>query len=527
VSVNFAFRERRLLSLDWDQHAVRLVLVGLRRGRMRLIRALAVPLPAELDQSDAEAMGGFLRRVIGQQRLHAPRAMINIPRDQAVLHTLTVPPTPPEDLPALVHFQIVKELPFAQSEAVVDFAGTGQQTSDQSSDVLVAAVRNEVLQHCLRICRHAGLKVERVGLRPYANLAAVARTMDGGVRGQVLFVDVGPTLTEIDLIAAGQLAFSRAASVGITPLIEPGAAPTHQALDAETKQTLDQLLVEVTRSIEAYRAAKPGAVVDQVVVAGSSGLEHHLAEALAKRFRAPARFFNPAEALGMPSEAGAAMVSFSAPLGLALGHSEPGLLRFDFLHPKKAEKPGARRAKLIPRVAAVVALFSLAAGVAYGQWYLGKREQLHRAQEQVRSLRARLEKAKTLQELVAAACEWRDGEVIFLDELLAVTEAFPDTTDAYLANYRAGESPVIRMQVRAIGNQFGNELAKRLNETGWYDATPGKSIEGSGQQRFNYTADIKVTRNKAPMAERKRENGLTQPAADEPADADEQPEAEE
>lgn len=501
MPARLAFRERRLLSIDWDSAAVRMVYAGLGRGRMRVIKALAVAWPKELDRDNPRAMGEFLRRVIGQQRLHASRALINIPRDQAVLHTLTLPPTPAEDLPALVHFQIVKELPYAQSEAVVDFAGTGQETEAQSNDVLVAAVRNEVLQQYLGVCRHAGLKVERVGLRPYSNLVAVTRTLGQDLGGQVLFVDVGPSLTEIDLIADGHLAFSRAASVSITPLIPPGAAPSSEPLDSARQETLNQVLVEVTRSVEAYRAAKPGATFNRVIVAGSTGLEEHLAEALTSRFHAPARFYNPAATLQLPDERGASMVSFSAALGLALGQSEGGLLHFDFLHPKQAEKPAARRAKLIPRVAAVVALFGLAAAVAYGQYYLSKRDDLKDLQGAIARLKAEVGKAEELQEMVDAAQGWQQEEIIFLDELLAVTEAFPPTTDAYLAGYRASERPIISMQVRAISNQPGNDLARRLNETGWYDATPGKVTEGSSPQRFNFFSDIRIKRKARPMSE--------------------------
>ncbi len=185
------------------------------------------------------------------------------------------------------------------SEAVVDFAMPPDDGGEGTQPVLVGAVRHEARTFYQGVCHHAGLKLERIGLRPYANAVAANELLKDRRPQRVLLVDVGPTMTEIDVLWNGRLAFSRAASVRI-PCAAPGGSTTsieavpsatdeagtdqeaasttssdlvYRAEESEesplsAESVVDRLLVEVTRSIEAYRNTDPGATMDHVIIGG-------------------------------------------------------------------------------------------------------------------------------------------------------------------------------------------------------------------------------------------------------------------
>src|SRR5262249_46175529 len=135
----------KLLALDWDKKTLRMVLVRPRADGVDLLRAVSVAIPSDVRIDDPAEFGGFVREAISRTHVGAKRAVLAIPRDHVVLHNLSLPPTTPEEMPALVGFQVAKELPFSPEQAAVDFVVNGEFDPKSPSSVLVSAVRTEVL----------------------------------------------------------------------------------------------------------------------------------------------------------------------------------------------------------------------------------------------------------------------------------------------------------------------------------------------------------------------------------------------
>ncbi len=485
--------DRRVLAIDWDRESIRIIHASTGRKGPRRTRGYLVPIPEGIDVDDPESLGQFIRRALRQRRIRTRHAIVAIPRDQAVLHMLSLPNVPLEEMPSVVHFQITKELPFALEEARIDFATFPAEAEAENVDVLVAAVRNDVLEHYQSVCQNAGLELERVGLRPFANTVAAMYGSEEDRSGCMLFVDVGPALTEIDLIPRKHLAFSRAASVNVPvmPTVrvqttsEQEEAPVSiEPTEAEQQEAVDNLMVEVNRTIEAYRVNDPGAEIGQIIVAGSCGLEQRLCEVVGERFGAAARLYNPGERIDELAERGEEMTAFSAALGLTIGHGTAGALHFDFLHPKEPVDLTREKVRKVPVIAATVVLFIVAALVFRAKMASIKDENLKDIRQAITRLEKEVEVVEDFRDEVLAAEDWEKREVVWLDHLATVTELFPGTEQAYVTKFIASDKGSIRVHLKAKASDTPTKLGQAYDGLKQYNAITKTSRPGTDRLGF-------------------------------------------
>jgi type IV pilus assembly protein PilM len=435
---------KKLLAIDWDKRNLRMALVRVRADDIELLKAVSVPIPEDVAGDDAESLGAFIREALRQSRLSVKSAILAIPREQVVLNMMDLPPTPEEEMASLVHFQIVKELPFAPDQATIDFVVCDEHDPKTRCTALVAAVRNEELAFYRKMAHEAGLSVERIGLRPHANLTAVLACLADRRDESTLVVEVGPLLTEIDIIQSGALTFSRAASVSLPDF---GRARAVEALDSRVtgvhiqdvdpedeagREAVRRLVVDVSRSFEAHRATDPSVKIDRIVVCGATGVEQQLAESLAGRFAAPAQLFSPDRAFGLTPQRAKELRGFNAVLGLARGQLLEGLNSFDFLHPKKPVSRRSRRIKRAP-VAVLTAVLLVAAAVTFRIRFIGpEQDKVQGLQAVIRKDQKREKPIKEFAQRVEALEDWKASEQRWPEVLAALTEVFPPAEEAFV-----------------------------------------------------------------------------------------------
>ena len=440
-------RPKRLVAIDWDASVLRVVHTFISGKTVKIDRLLSSAFPADLDQSDVGQMGRHIRRTLDQEGITTKHAIVDIPRDQAILKTLRLPTGQPDELPGMVEIQIAKELPFPVLEAVVDFTTEGTSTDEATGEVLVAAVRREVLAHYEAIFEVAELKLDRVGLRPYANKVAVVELLKHGMPERVLFIDVRPTFMEIDVIRQSALVFSRSASVtipadaGESQILSISKSPASPAFDHPRDQigegddyippgeVVQSLLLEVTRSIEAYRASDPGAVIEHAVIGGDVGVEEALAEAIQTRLKITTEIYNPASTFGWEPDEGANAAAFSATLGLVLSQQVDSTGHFDFLHPKKSVSVARERLKKAPLVAAVLAMFVVATGVGLGQMTKRPRERLAKINAEISRLEDKRKKNKRFLAVLEEVRAFDSRQQVWIDELYNVISTIPSNEE--------------------------------------------------------------------------------------------------
>ncbi len=517
--------DRNIVSIDWDPRELRVVHAKVRKGKVRIQDVFAASIPSDVDMTDADQVGQLLHDAFKQERINCRKVIVDIPRDQAVLNTLRLPPVSVSDMAGMVELQAGKDLPFPASEAVIDFAVPPDVEGMTECDVSVGAVRIEVLDFYRKACEVAGLKLERVGLRPFANKVAVTHFLSEPLPERVLMIDIGPSVTEINVLRNGQLVFSRAASVYVPaggPMtastvfrlkeLEPeshGATaeaelvPFNHDVDSgprESAAIVADMMVEVTRSLEAYRALDPGAEMDVIVVAGGTGMEESLVDAIQRRFGVEAELYNPASCLDGDGQRAEAACGFSAALGLVLGHAGEGRLHFDFLNAKKQEAPGQAKLKKVPLVAAVVALFVLAVGVFYVKGPAKKFARVRQLQTEIKEAKAIVKDNKKFIAMVDDIGKFERDQLVWVDEFYRVISMLPEAKRVVL-NKLDGyqDAGRIDLALRTSKGQEASALIEGIEEFApegkigpYYRASRGASSMGKGKYAHQSTIRIEI-----------------------------------
>lgn len=505
---------RKLFCIDWDKRSLRMVVARANAGQIELDDAHSHRIPNNIDSEDPASMGEFIADMLRRHHWHQKRVILDVPRDKCVINRLTVPPTPEGELPNAVRFQAMKELPFPLSEAQIDFVIMQRDENDLPIEVLLAAVRTEVLDNLNATCEKAGLTPVRIGLRPYANLMSV-RHLPEAAEQCVLFVDVGPTTAEIDVINNGKLVFSRAAnvtipmrnveSIGEDSQISSKAELNEIELGEEAHEAaVGELLIEVTRTLQAYRATEPGAVLDRVIVAGGTGVEGALIDALHKRLNTPCAVFDPADVLGVSDQEGIKLRSFPAVLGLAWGLSKEGLLELDFLNPKKPIPPRASLKRKL-RIGGIAAAVVLAAGLGT---FVNKAVQLNR---ELTALNKQINDDDGLRDQAAAVrlidiqtmevddWDFQSRQAVWLDHLLRLTQSVIDPGKKMLVRSTTFDAEKGRMSISLwCGRRDADEFVRAIKDYRIKDKAPYQAVAGrwkagaAANEKFAGKVDVTI-----------------------------------
>ncbi|MHC4797426.1 MAG: pilus assembly protein PilM [Planctomycetota bacterium] len=508
----FPIGERSSLCIDWDEGSLRVVDASLSRSEVRIHRAVHVRLPQGTNVRDPASMGDFIRRTLGEHRIRTRKVIVDIPRQDVVLNLVSLPESSIDELASMVHIQMAKDLPFGKDEAVIDFALTDQSGS-ATRKLWVAAVRNMVLDHYKRVIAAAGLKLVRIGLRPFANQMAVVSSQTA--TGRIMIVDIGPAMSEINVIRDGSLVYSRAASVSIAPqgldkktggVVKPPVSAGGDddiGIPLEDDNVvrpgpLEVLLIEVSRTIQAYRATDPAAHLDRIVLAGSAGIDRKVCDAFEDRFNTLTQMYEvPQSFKGLRAKEGATE-AFCSVIGLALSSEHDDTHRFDFLNPKEPEAQRRERAKRMPMKAVTVALFVATACVLAYNPIRKQNAEIELLNIEIKQLNEDEEVRTELMKQLGDVRSWRASNVAWLDPLKQLADVFPPNKEAYITRLDINQKGAMDIELVAVNNMVGTEVRQAVSEIKdkkgkeIFTAAPGDPKEIKGDPLYKYSDKVYV-----------------------------------
>jgi len=495
-----------ITALDWNGTTLRIAQSVLRGSKPEISSFASVPLdsPISVGTGDPAACGQRLAHALADLKPRPGVTVMGIPRSLVFLRTLLLPkPRNEEELVAMVHFQISKDLPFPVEDAVVDFqvneslSAPGAATPTEKSEeepagekvaVLVAVVRREVVQFYERLASAAGLKLAALGLSAYAN----ARGLEiGGLTGKdrvvaMVSLSAGEVITEV--VVGGALVFSRTAAMA------PEVPETQTGTGS-----LDEITIEVVRSLHSFAGLARQNAVEEILLAGDHPQAASVVEALSERCQIPCRQIDPFQSLKVAARLHPARSASGLPdpgaftvLSQALIAQDQVSWPFDFLHPKRPAIPrNLKRIRILSGAAAAGVLFMILWGIRTHlvNQRITVRDQVAAEIEAVSKSRPLFRKirlnAKTVQDWSLEKREW-------LDHLAHLSAVLPGCSDVYITSISTGARGALHISIQARSGDILADIDKRLRAAG-YDLKPLAVTPGSDRYGYPFQSSLELT----------------------------------
>jgi len=422
-----------------------------------------------------------LRALLKEAKIRARKTVYAVPGQSVFIRPRTLPPVPEYKVTQIVRYEVQQQIPFSLDHIALDYQVL-QRTEAGGYDVMIAAIKVDVVERQLEILRQVRRRIHTVDVAPLAAYNWLKHTGEFGEEGEcVALVDLGAATTDIVIERENQFRMNRSLNIGgndITQAIaktfgmsfeeaekakrERGFAPTgdpqRDGKGGEViGQMLSRLVSEITRSFAFFRSQPGGSAVSRVIVTGGGACLRNIVPYLQRQLGVPVRIAQPLAGLAIgpaAQEVSEHPEQACVALGLALRCSERVPIAINLVPPRVVELGRRKQQALYWALSLVVLALVFACLIPRNQQ---KQRQLQKKIEilenGIRSYRAtglresdlerRLERAKNL---VLAAKEQVDelnaahaGRNFWLDYFQAINDARPPGNRVWLTSIETTE----------------------------------------------------------------------------------------
>jgi type IV pilus assembly protein PilM len=337
-----------IVGLDVGTDAVKAVVLKKLRNGWALVGATEVPMP-DSGTSDPDATADVLKQVFDTLRLRRARVATALAGQSAIVKRLSLPAMSDAELAEAIPWEAEQYIPFDLADVQLDYqvmngadASGKESLARTTTDVLLVAAKRDKIEERTDVIIRSGREPVVLDLEAFALVNAYEANHPDRSEPLTVLVHAGRTSTIVCLLERGQLAFTRDIALGgqshsealmrdlnVDALVaERLKFPTRPLLPGVTvdqvravlRDVSSQLVTEISKTIDFYRATAPIERVSRIVLSGGACAADSLAELLGAEFDAPVEVFDPFRAIERRrAEAGGVTgPAFAVAVGLAM-----------------------------------------------------------------------------------------------------------------------------------------------------------------------------------------------------------------
>src|SRR3954468_19365531 len=231
-----------------------------------------------------------------------------------------LPPVDTSKVTQIIQYEAQQNVPYPLEETVWDYQIMGATPSGEM-EVLLVAIKADVVETMFRTAEGAGLKLQLVDVSPAA-LCNAFRYNYGDLEGCTMLLDIGAKTSNLLFFEKGRF-YSRSINIGANSItqdfanesklrfgeadavkIEKGFVslggayeepdnPHQAAISKIARQVMTRLHIQVNQTIQFYRNQQGGSAPQRLFLAGGASLMPYTAEFFAEKLNVPVEYFNP------------------------------------------------------------------------------------------------------------------------------------------------------------------------------------------------------------------------------------------
>ncbi|MBG88279.1 MAG: hypothetical protein CMO80_15435 [Verrucomicrobiales bacterium] len=292
------------------------------QGSLRLQRYALKELGPEgfKEEGRDEMVTGAIKEMIEDAGFAATGINVCAPGFQVFSKFVKLPSVEASKVNQIIQFEAQQNVPFPLDEVVWDYQILGT-TPNEELEILLVAIKNEVVESIFKVGEGAGLDLQLVDVSSAA-LANAYRFNYGDSEGCVILLDIGAKSSTLLFFEGGRV-FSRSINIGANAITQDFAAeskldwdeaerlkieegfvslggayeepdnPNQALISKIARQVMTRLHIQMNQTIQFYRGQQGGSPPEKLYLAGGASLLPYTAQFFAEKLNIPVDYFNP------------------------------------------------------------------------------------------------------------------------------------------------------------------------------------------------------------------------------------------
>ncbi len=306
---------KNCIGLDLGSSAVKLTQVKKERGGFRLLNFGIEPVPPDTIVDGAilnhSGVVEAVRALFDRLRIKQKEVALAISGNAIIIKKIFVPAMTAEELEEQVPWEAEHHIPFNKNEVEIDYQALGGRNPQGQMELLLVAAKKEVVADYAAVAREANLTPVVVDVAAFAVQNGFEAAY-GAPRDVVALINVGASLSTINILSAGTTAFTRDVAAGGNQLTDE--IKRHMAVSSEEAEAMkvaysqgdaspdvgrvltyasQQMAGEFQKSLDFFLASHPDTSITKIYLAGGSARVPPLTQAIEQRARVQVEVMDP------------------------------------------------------------------------------------------------------------------------------------------------------------------------------------------------------------------------------------------
>jgi type IV pilus assembly protein PilM len=314
---------KSFLTVDFGAGSLKLAEFELNEtGGLRLKQYGLKSLGAEgaQDATREAAVQKALQEMLASKGIKARNVNVCAPGFHVFSKFVKLPPVDAGKVTQIIQYEAQQNVPFPLEEVVWDYQILGSTPSGEL-EVLLVAIKAEVVEGLFRVTESAGLRLQLCDVSPAA-LCNAFRYNYGDLEDCTMLLDIGAKTSNLLFFEKGKV-FSRSINLGAGSItqdfanesklkwdpaeklkIEEGFVslggayeepenPHQAAISKIARQFMTRLHIQVNQTMQFYRGQQGGSAPVRMFLSGGASVMAYTAQFFAEKLNVPVEYFNP------------------------------------------------------------------------------------------------------------------------------------------------------------------------------------------------------------------------------------------